>query len=178
MTPTSQHPERRQRQLANLKRGGTVAPIGNKRAVSHGGFAAVARERLEERERQVYEALTGDLPLREADGSAPAADAVVVSMFAQSICRLEDVKDYIARRGIETSRGHMRNAVEVEGRLRREALDFAEALGLTPRSRAKLGLDLVRGGDALKDAEAAREARERLDKRLEALDGEAEEEAK
>lgn len=33
--------------------------------------------------------------------------------------------------------------VELEAKLRREALDLAEALGCTPRSRARLGLDVV-----------------------------------
>lgn len=147
MSPLSDRPEARRRQLANLNRGNNPAPVGNRRRVTHGGFAAVARERLEERERAIFEALSEDLPLREADGSAPAADAVVVSLFATVLCRLEDVADYHRRRGIETAKGHLRNSVEVEGRLRREALDFAESLGLTPRSRARLGLDLARGVD-------------------------------
>ena len=147
VSPLSDKPTARRRQLANLKRGGNPAPTGNRKAVTHGGFAAVARKRLEQREREIFEALSADLPLREADGSAPGTDAVVVAMFAQALCRLEDVKDYLGRRGIETSRGHMRNAVEIEGRLRREALDFAESLGLTPRSRARLGIDLARTAD-------------------------------
>lgn len=37
--------------------------------------------------------------------------------------------------------------VELETRLRREALDLAESLGMTPRSRAKLGVDVQRGFD-------------------------------
>ncbi len=150
MTPLSDNPAARKRQLANLRRGGTPAAEGNRQAVTHGGFAAIARERLEEREREVYEALSEDLPLREPDGSAPRADAVVVSMFATVLCRLDDVADYHRRRGIETAKGHLRNSVEIEGRLRREALDFAESLGLTPRSRVRLGLDLARGAGSRK----------------------------
>jgi phage terminase small subunit len=44
--------------------------------------------------------------------------------------------------------------VELARRLRGEALDLAESLGMTPRSRAKLGLDLTRtltAGEALDD---------------------------
>jgi len=37
--------------------------------------------------------------------------------------------------------------VELERQLRLEALDYARELGLTPRSRAALGLDLVRSFD-------------------------------
>lgn len=43
--------------------------------------------------------------------------------------------------------GNPRPVLDVEARLRREALDYAEALGMTPRSRARLGLDLVRTVD-------------------------------
>jgi len=43
--------------------------------------------------------------------------------------------------------GEPRPALDLERRLRAETLDLAESLGLTPRSRAKLGLDLQRGFD-------------------------------
>lgn len=145
--PLSDRPAARQRQLANLKQGGTVAPSGNSRAATHGGYATVAAGRLEEREREVFAALNADLPLRDADGSPPAADQVAVSLLAECLCRLDSVRDYLSRRGIEDRKGRLRPAVEVEAKLRREALDFAEALGLTPRSRVRLGLDLARGAD-------------------------------
>lgn len=174
--PLSTDPAKREVQLANLKQGGTVAPTGNARAKTHGGFAVIARERLEEREREILDALSADLPLTEPDGSVPPADAVVIALFAEVLCRLADVKDYHGRRGIETAKGVLRPSVEVEGRLRREALDFAESLGMTPRSRARLGLELQRGQmneEQIRAERESREARARLDERMAALDGDS-----
>jgi hypothetical protein len=145
--PLSNRPQARSRQLQNLRRGETAIP-GNRNAQQHGGYASIATEQLQAKEREVFLALNEDLPLREPDGSAPAADAVAVSLLAQALCRLDSVRSYLQRRGIEDGKGRLRPAVEVEGRLRREALDFAEALGLTPRSRARIGLDLVRAAGA------------------------------
>jgi hypothetical protein len=171
--PLSSDPQKRETQLANLRQGVTTAPTGNARAKTHGAFAVIARERLEERELAILDALSADLPLTEADGSVPPADAVVISLFAEVLCRLADVKDYHGRRGIESAKGVLRPSVEVEGRLRREALDFAESLGMTPRSRARLGLELQRGqinDERLTAERESREARARLDQRMAALD--------
>jgi hypothetical protein len=41
----------------------------------------------------------------------------------------------------------VRPAVELEGRLRREVADYLDAMGMSPRSRARLGLDVGRGFD-------------------------------
>lgn len=68
-------------------------------------------------------------------------------MLAEALCRLESVAEYLNRRGWETDDGEPRPAVEVERRLRVEVADHLDALGMTPRSRAKLGLDLSRGFD-------------------------------
>lgn len=61
--PLSPDPRKRDRQLANLVPGARTAPPGNRRAVAHGGYAAVARERLDARVAQVYDALAADAPL-------------------------------------------------------------------------------------------------------------------
>lgn len=147
VSPISKDPRKRARQLSNLRQGGTVAPSGNRRAETHGGFASIAADRLQEQEHRIYVALNADLPLRDADGRPPAADQLAVSLLAECMCRIESVRSYLSRRGIEDRKGRLRPAVEVEAKLRREALDFAEALGLTPRSRSRLGLDLARTAD-------------------------------
>lgn len=159
--PLSHRPEQRARQLANLRDAPPPTPIGNTRAVSHGGFAKVAPERLEKREREIYEALSADLPLRGPDGAAPSSDALAVSLLAEALCRLDSVRNYLAERDIADAKGRLRPGVEVEAKLRREAMDYAEALGLTPRGRMKLGLDLARGIDLA--AQWAKEPDEALD---------------
>lgn len=168
--PLSSDPAKRQRQLENLRRGG-VNPGGG-RPATHGAYAVVARERLEQREADVFDALAVDAPLRNADGSLPAADAVAVRLLAECLARLDTIAAHLRDHGILDSEGNVKPVVEVEGRLRREAADHAEALGMTPRARAKIGMDLIRAEVAAQGAEVDREARERLDRRFEALDAE------
>jgi len=143
----SSDPRKRERQLANL-RPGPPAPGGNRLAVRHAGYAAVARERLEAKALEVYDALGSDLPLRDAAGGVPRADAVAVRLLSESLCRLDDVSAHLRDFGLfDQATGEPRPALDLERRLRAETLDLAESLGLTPRSRAKLGLDLQRGFD-------------------------------
>ena len=66
--------------------------------------------------------------------------------------------------------------VETEGRIRREALDLAESLAMTPRSRVKLGVALVQAAASTGDEEEAKAAGERLDERFAVIDADAEEE--
>ncbi len=146
--PLSSRPGARARQLANLNRGGNPAPLGNQRHRSHGGYARVARPQLEAKEREVFDALAEDAPLRDVDGGLPRPDALVVTLLAKALCRLEGVEAYTRLYGsVEFKTGNVRPAAELERRLRAEALDYAEALGMTPRSRARLGLDLARTTD-------------------------------
>lgn len=136
------HPRSR---AALVPGGAPVAPIGNQRHVTHGAYARIAVERLAEKEREVFDALAADAPLRDRDGALPAADGAIVRLAAEVLCRLDSVGEYLARRGIETAAGELRATVlEIEGRLRREASDHLEALGMSPRSRARLGVDVAR----------------------------------
>lgn len=163
----SSDPAKRARQLANLRRGGNH---GGGRPTTHGAYAVVARDRLEQRAAEVFEALAADAPLRNADGSLPAADSVAVRLLAECLCRLDTIAAHLRDHGILDAEGNVKPVVEVEGRLRREAADHAEALGMTPRARAKIGMDLIRAEVAAQGASEDREARERLDRRFEALD--------
>lgn len=61
---------------------------------------------------------------------------------------LDDIGENVRAFGaLDQKTGNVRPVVELEGRLRREAADYLDALGMTPRSRAKLGLDVARGFD-------------------------------
>lgn len=132
-------------QAALVPGGVPAAPAGNGRGVTHGAYARVADSRLEAKAREVFGALVEDAPLRDPDGSLPAADGAAVRLAAEALCRLDSVGEYLARRGIENDAGELRlTALEAEGRLRREAADHLDALGMSPRSRAKLGVDVAR----------------------------------
>lgn len=135
------------RALANL-RPGPKAPPGNGLAETHGGYSAVTEEEREERVGQVFEAIGADAPLRGPDGGLPRADTVAVYLLARCLVRLERVERFHRDCGwVDPKMKLPRPSVDLEGRLRREALDLAESLGMTPRSRARLGLDLQRGFD-------------------------------
>lgn len=124
------------------------APAGNQRARRHGGYATVARERLDAKALAVFEALAADAPLRDqADGGLPAADAAIVRLLAECLCRLEDVGAYLRDHGLLTEAGEPRSCLDLERRLRIEAADYLDALGMTPRSRVRLHIDVQRGFD-------------------------------
>jgi len=144
--PLSDNPRKRERQLANL-RPSPGASSGNTLAVRHGGYATIARGRLEEKQRDVFDALSADAPLRDARDELPRHDGAQVALLAEVLCRLDDVNAYLAARGYLDGKGNVRPAAELAGRMRREAADYLDALGMTPKSRAKLGLDLARTTD-------------------------------
>jgi hypothetical protein len=156
--PLSNDSAARARSLANV-RPGSGASVGNRQAVTHGAFAALSVGRVDAKVEQVAGALAQDAPVRAEDGGLPAADAVVVRQLAETLCRLDDIAAYLVRRGWEDDSGKPRPVLEYEGRLRSHVLDLLRELGMTPRARAALGLDLVRAasaGDQLESHLAAR----------------------
>lgn len=137
----------RRRQLANLQRGGgRPASHEHRPRLLHGGYAQLAASRVDVKVREVFDALAGDAPLREG-GELPAADGALVRLAAEALTRLDTVSGYLAAHGILDEKGAPRPAAELEGRLRREAADYLDALGMTPRSRVRLGVDVQRGFD-------------------------------
>jgi len=132
----SSDPRKRERQLANL-RVGPPAASGNRLALRHGGYAAIVHERLEAKALEVFDAL--------------AADVAQVRLLSEALCRLDAVSADVTSFGLLEQRGkrrgQVRPAAELEGRLRREVADHLDALGMTPKSRARLGLDLQRSFD-------------------------------
>lgn len=135
------------RSLAALQPGGVpAAPTGNQRRVTHGAFRRLLDDAdVDAAERRVFAALAQDAPVRDAAGDLPAADAPAVHQLACVLVRLDGVRDFIRRRGIEDSSGNLRvTELDIERRLRLEAADHGAALGMSPRSRAALGLDLAR----------------------------------
>lgn len=152
MPGLSQDPARRHRQLANLKRGGTIGPG---RPPTHGAYAAVTAGELEAKTREIFDALAADAPVRAVDGGLPAHDTLAVRILAEVLVRRERVRVTELRRGLETPDGRLRGVVEYGLRLDGQALELAKELGMTPASRAKLGLDLARAHRTLEDEVAS-----------------------
>lgn len=148
MSPLSSDPRKRSRQLANLTPGAGAGDGGQQRARQHGAYAALPAGRVDAKVREVAQAIGEDAPVRADDGGLPAHDAVVVRQLAEALCRLDDIGDYLQRRGWEDEDGKERPVLAYEATLRRHVLDLLRELGMTPRARAALGLDLVRAQSA------------------------------
>ena len=76
-------------------------------------------------------------------------------MFAEVLVRRERVRVEELRHGLETPDGRIRGVVEYGLRLDGQALELAKELGMTPASRAKLGLALARTHRTLEEEVAA-----------------------
>jgi hypothetical protein len=129
---------RNEASLSNLRRGGPITPMN---ALRHGGYASVAVEALDAKAKTVFAALSADAPMRDEQGDLPRYDTVAVRLLADCLCRLDSLSAWLAGRWATTEASP---ALDLERRLRDQALDLCEALGMTPRSRARLGLDVKR----------------------------------
>jgi hypothetical protein len=144
--PLSRDSAARARQLANLRKTPPPTPEGNRRAVKHGGYAAVARERLDAHVRSIYEALAADVPLRDGRGELPAADHALVVLLAKCLARLEDVEANVSAYGVlDESTDDVRPAAKLERELRAEAASYLDRLGMSPKARVAIGVAVAQG---------------------------------
>ena len=156
--PHSNDPTKANRQLANLQRGGH-RPVGNQRARKHGVYARIADAELEAKARAIFDAIAADAPVRAADGGLPAHDTIAVRLLAETLIRRERVMSEELAHGIEIAtgprKGERRGIVTYGLRLDGQVVDLLDRLGMTPKSRAALGLDLARAARTLEDELAA-----------------------
>lgn len=142
--PLSSDPNKQARQRANLIPGQGAAKRGNSLTRKHGAYARVTEAELEAKALELFDAIAADAPVRAADGGLPAYDGLVVRLLAEVMVRRERVRVTEEERGLEMPNGRLRGVVEYGLRLDDQALNLAKELGMTPLSRAKLGLDLAR----------------------------------
>jgi hypothetical protein len=138
----SKRPSAKRKQLANI-RPAPAPERGNRRALKHGGRARPTPAHLAAIEQELLDGL----PVRSADGSPPAHDLGVVRLLAVCLCRLQTVDAWLTEHGPIARGGKVRDAVNVEMKLRSQAARLYSELGMSPRSRAALGLDLARVRD-------------------------------
>jgi len=101
--------------------------------------------------------------VRAPSGDLPIYDRALVRLLAQSLCRLEDVTPWLDKHGAFDRRGKPRSALRWERLLRKEAAEYLDAMGMTPKARARLGVDLARTADlATAMSEPDPERRKRL----------------
>ncbi len=130
---------KRRNQLANLRVGGSN--LGRTR--THGLFAALTREEVDAKTLELFEALGDSAPVKDGDG-LPAADAPLVADLAKQMVLRDRVLDFVYRKGFEDAEGNPRSVLGDLAKLNANILSGFEALECSPRSRARLGLDLQR----------------------------------
>ncbi|MEK6273220.1 MAG: P27 family phage terminase small subunit [Actinomycetota bacterium] len=150
MSPLSRDDAARRRQLANLKRGSEAPtppapPAGNTRALQHGGHSEALLRDVSGEVRELLDALADAAPVRNPDGSLPAADAIAVERTARALKRYRHLSSWLDLHGrLDEDTGQVKPAAELELKAERELAAALDSLGMTPASRAKLGLDLAR----------------------------------
>ena len=142
--PLSNDPEKRERQLANL-RAAPPAPIGNTRTRTHGGLATAKTMDVSAEVREVFDALAAAAPVRDFDGGLPAADEAAVEIAALALKRWRSVNAWCELHGrFEEKTGAEKPAARYELDAERALHKALDVLGMNPTSRMKLGLDVAR----------------------------------
>lgn len=114
---------------------------GNQAARRHGAYARIADDELSGKEAEVYEALADDAPVREGD-ALPAHDTLAVKLLAETLCRIDLISAEVEENGWG---GRGRGSLfEYDARLRSTVIELIREMGMTPASRAKLGVDILR----------------------------------
>lgn len=165
--PLSGDPTKRARQLANLRRGGVDAvpgvPSGR---LQHGGRSELLFRDVEAEILELTEALAEAAPVKDPDGTTPAADSIALETAARALKRYRHLANWCDLHGrLDPKSGQVQPAAEYELRAERQLTVALDTLGMTPTARARLGLALARTAGAVEDAESVRAARERLDRR-------------
>jgi hypothetical protein len=120
------------------------APVGNKRGLRHGAHAEPDAVLAAGKAQALTDVLAAAAPVRDGAGGLPEADRAMVVLLARTLCRLEAVGEWLDANGPLDRRGRPRSALRAESKLSNQAVAYFKELGLTPRSRAALGLDLAR----------------------------------
>ncbi len=138
------------------------AEAGNSRALTHGVTASL---HLAPRVAEIADDLIARVP------AYAESDAPTVWLLAGVLAQIETGRDYLAEHGMLDGRGKPRPVMGILTTLQNSAARLCDQLGLSPTSRARLGVDLAKGADLQAEIEKARQARKRADARI--IDGEA-----
>jgi hypothetical protein len=140
----SKDPAARKRSMANLKNG-TGAQKGQQVALRNGSRAKLPVGDLAQAREEIQEALAAAAPLRDREGGLPIADRAAVEIVACGLSRYRYMQEYLENLTPFTSGGRLRYTLVRElRRTEKQLLAALAELGMTPKGRASLGLDLAR----------------------------------
>ena len=98
--------------------------------------------------REVRGALAASAPVRDQAGDLPASDEATVELAARALCRVRRVEAWCDLHGyLDEKTGDVKPAVRYLEEATRTADRLLATLGMNPRERAKLGLDLAAAED-------------------------------
>jgi hypothetical protein len=133
--------------IANLRRG-LPAPIGNARAMTHGFQSEALVKDVSDEVRELAALIAETVPVKDPDGSAPAADTLAIEAAAVALKRWRSVHQWCELHGRLTDKGEVKPAANYELEGERALHRCLDALGLSPMARSKLGLNIARTAGA------------------------------
>jgi hypothetical protein len=93
---------------------------------------------------EIRDALADAAPVRDQAGELPAADEATV-LAARALCRVRRVEAWCDMHGyLDERTGDVKPAVRYLEQATRTANELLASLGMNPRSRMRLGVDLQR----------------------------------
>ncbi|HEX3854742.1 MAG TPA: P27 family phage terminase small subunit [Polyangiaceae bacterium] len=132
--------------MANLKRP-KGAQKGDQKGLKSGARAKLPVGDIAAARQEMAEALAEAAPLRDKDGNLPKADAIAVEVVAAALARYRHMQEYLERVTPFTTGQRLRYTLVRElRRTEKQLLAELHELGMTPRGRAALGLDVARTG--------------------------------
>ncbi len=125
----------------------TAAPRET-RALRHGGRAEITIPGLDTARQAILDRLAASAPVRDAEGGPPAADVATVELAARALARVRSVDSWLAVHGyIDEETGEVKKAAEYVESATRTADGLLAKLGMNPKDRAALGVDIQCGFD-------------------------------
>jgi hypothetical protein len=148
--PLSRDPDRRARQLANLRRGGpanagSFRPDQASPVLKHGlRSRRPPRLLLTETADEIVDALAATVPLRAPDGDVMPQFLPAIEAAALLLVQIRRAAAFLASHGATDQRGRFRPENEALTRTIEGFMRTLDRLGATPRSYAALGFDVTR----------------------------------
>jgi hypothetical protein len=99
---------------------------------------------LEQARADLYAQLAEAAPVRETDGSLPVHDQAAVEITARALARYRQIDDWLCEQGDDLESDTVHRAHVLLNGASKTLADLLDKLGMSPRSRAALGLDLKR----------------------------------
>lgn len=143
--PLSNDPDKRARQLANLRPGAGAWKPGDAPALKHGlrSRRPLPVDQLSAEVAEIVGALADAAPVRDGDGNLPAADEAAIERAARALHRARKASEWADATGRYDEKGNVKPIARHELECERELGTALDVLGMTPRSRARLGVDIA-----------------------------------